>query len=71
MMMKLFVPSLEMAPLLDQLAVVKSGFCCNVQPVEGYGHEIFTLLPECVMVNVGAPAIWTTEIKLQNPPVNE
>jgi hypothetical protein len=33
--MKLFVPSLEMPLLSDQLTVVKSEFCCNVQPVEG------------------------------------
>ena len=55
--MKLFVPSLETPPLVDQLAVVKSGFCCKVQSVEGYGHKTFTLLPECVMVNVGARAV--------------
>ena len=71
MVMKLFVPSLETPPLVDQLAVVKSGFCCKVQSVEGYGHKTFTLLPECVMVNVGAPADGTTEIRLQKPPVKE
>ena len=67
----MFVPSLEMPPLVDQLAVVKFGFCCNVQSVEGYGHKTFTLLPECVMVNVGAPTVCRTEIKLQKPPVTE
>ena len=71
MVMKLFVPSLEMPPLGVQFAVVKSEFCCNVQPVEGYGHETFTVLPECVMVEVGAPAVCTTEMRLKNPPVSE
>jgi len=42
---ELLVPSLA-TPLLDvQLVVVKSPFCRNVQPVEGYGQDIFSLLP--------------------------
>lgn len=71
MVMKLFVPSLEMPPLVDQFAVERLEFCCNTKPVEGYGHDIFTLLPECITVNVGEPRVCTTEIKLQNPPVTE
>src|SRR5665213_1860037 len=71
MVMKLFMPSLVMPPPGNQLAVVKSGFCCNVQPVEGYGHETFIVLPDWVMVSVGAPAVCTTAMRLQNPPVKE
>jgi hypothetical protein len=50
MVIKLFVPSLEMPPLVDQPAVAKFGFCCSVQPVDGYGQEIFTLLPDVASV---------------------
>jgi hypothetical protein len=42
----LIVPLSEMPLLVDQLVVVKSEFCCNVQPVEGDGQETVTLLPE-------------------------
>ena len=66
-MMKLFVPSLEMPPLVDQFAVDRLEFCCNTKPVEGYGHEIFTLLPERVMVNIGGVmfvVLWTMTVKL-------
>ncbi len=69
MVVKLFVASLEMPTLADQLAVDRLEFCCNTKPVDGYGHEIFTLPPECMTVNAGAPTVCTTEIKLQNPPV--
>lgn len=44
--MKLFVPSLVTPLLADQLVVVKLEFCCSIQPVEGYGHKTFTLVPE-------------------------
>ena len=71
MVMLLIVPLSEMPPLVDQLVVVKSEFCCNVQPVEGDGQETVTLFPEWVMVNNGAPDVCNTPIKLQNPPVSE
>ena len=67
MIMKLFVPLLETPLLVDQLEVVKSEFCCNVQPVEGYGHDTITLLPERVMVNIGGVmlvGLWTMTVKL-------
>ena len=68
----MFTPSLEIPPLAVQPPVTaRLGFCCNVQPVEGYGHETVTLLPECVMVKGGAPRVCTTEMRLQNPPVSE
>lgn len=52
MLMKSFVPSLETVPPLGvQLVVVKSGFCCKVQPAEGYGQETFKPLPDCVMAS--------------------
>ena len=50
MVMLLIVPLSEMPPLVDQLVVVKSEFCCNVQPVEGDGQETVTLVPEWVIV---------------------
>ena len=72
MVMLLFVPSSEMVkPLVVQFAVPKSGFCCSTKPAEDDGHEMMTLLAECVTVNVGAPGVCSTEIKLQKPPVTE
>jgi len=53
MVKKLFVPSLETPPVGVQLVVVKSEFCCKVQPAEGYGQEILRLLPESAMANWG------------------
>jgi len=36
----LLVPSLETEkPMADQFVVPMFGFCCNVQPAEGYGHK--------------------------------
>jgi len=68
----LFVPSSEtVKPLVIQSGVLKSEFCCNVKSLEDDGQEMVTVFPECVMVNAGAPAVCTTEIKLQNPPVKE
>ena len=68
----MFVPSSEIVkPLVVQLAVFKSEFCCNVKPVKVDGHDTLMLLPECVTVNTGAPRVCTTEIKLQKPPVTE
>ena len=70
--MLLFVPSSKIVkPLVVQFAVLKSEFCCNVKPLEADGHEMVTLLPECVTVNMGEPMVCTTEIKLQKPPVTE
>ena len=70
--MLLFVPSSEMVkPLVVQFGVLKSEFCCNVKLLEADGHEMITLLPECVTVNVGEPKVCTTEIRLQKPPVTE
>ena len=54
MVRKLLVPSLETPALAVQLVVVKSGFCRKIQPVEGYGQEIFRLWPERAMVTWGA-----------------
>ena len=72
MVMKLFTPSVEMPPLAVQPpGTARLEFCCNVQPVEGYGYETVTLLPECVMVKVDAPGVCTTEMRLQKPPVSE
>jgi len=51
--------------------VLKLEFCCKVNPIEGEGQETITLLPECVTVRSGEPAVWTTEIRLQKPPVSE
>src|ERR1035437_5629074 len=70
--MLLFVPSSEMVkPAVDQLAVARFEFCCSTNPVEGEGHETFTLVPECVMVSVGAPAVCRREFRLQKPLVTE
>ena len=72
MVMLLLVPLSEMVkPLVGQIAAVTVVVCCKIQPVEGDGHETVMLRPEYVMVKVGAPAVCTTEIKLQKPPVNE
>jgi len=49
--MKLFVPSLDTPLAGVQLVAFKSGLCRKVKPVEGYGQEIFRLLPECVIAN--------------------
>ena len=60
MLMKLFTPSLETPPLGVQLAgTARLEFCCNVQPVEGYGHKTLMVLPDCVMVSNGAPRVCT------------
>jgi len=58
-------------PVVVQLAAFKLPFCCKTKPFEAEGHEIVTLLPECVMLNVGAAVVCTTKIGLQNPTVTE
>ena len=52
-------------------ALFTAVFCCNTKPVEGEGQEMITLVPERVMVRPGAPGVWTTEMRDQNPPVSE
>jgi hypothetical protein len=52
--MELFVPSLEVLPLLP-VQLDKSGLCCKVQFDEA-GQEIVRLLPERVPVNWGMRA---------------
>jgi len=70
MVMLLFVPLSEMPPLVDQLVAAKSGFCCNVQPVEGDGQETVTV-ESCglrAIVSSGAPGVCTAAAKAQKPP---
>jgi len=67
MVMKLFVPSLEMTGhpptcACVQLVVVKSGFCCKVQTVKvlfQYGQETLRAAPDSVVSNCGMPGIVT------------
>src|SRR5271165_6176875 len=69
----LLVPSSLVAPLkFDQLVVATLGFCCNRNPVEADGQEMITLFAAvCRIVKGGAPGVWITLIRLQNPPVTE
>src|ERR1039458_2657983 len=66
----LFVPSSEIPPLADQVVVVKSEFCSNVQFFQDEGHDTRTLLLEEVIVSVGrlmnTESLWSlafTQIK--------
>ncbi len=53
------------------MVVVKSEFCCRLQPVEGEGQETIAVLVEVsVIVSKGAPGVCTAK-RLQNPPVRE
>ena len=45
-------------------------FCCNEQAAV-LGQEIMTVLPEWEMGSQGSPAVCTTEMRLQKPPVTE
>ena len=72
MVMLLFVVSSEMVkPLVVQLVVARLEFCCSTKPDEADGHEILTVLPECVRLIAGEPGVCTTEMRLQNPLLTE
>lgn len=60
-----------MPELAVQFAAARLLFCCNVQPVDGDGHDTITWLPERVIVKGGAPGVCTTLMSDQNPPVSE
>ena len=73
-MMYLMVPlSVGVVAMLLQFGLAMLFvFCCKVKPVEVDGQEtiaVFELVR--LMERRGAPGVWTTENKLQNPPVSE
>jgi hypothetical protein len=47
-------------------------FCCRVNPAEDDGQDTIAVFEVVrLIVSSGAPAVWTVERKLQNPPVSE
>ena len=73
-MMYLIVPlSVGVVSTLLQFTVpTPFVFCCKLNPVEGDGQEtraVFVAVSK--MLNKGEPGVWTTESKLQKPPVKE
>ena len=47
-------------------------FCCKLNPVEGDGQETKAVfVAVSMMLKKGRPGVWTTESKLQKPPVKE
>ena len=48
---------LTVPPNRIQLVVLKSPFCCNIQPAEVDVHDTNTAVPAPVIVSVGAPAV--------------
>src|SRR6266581_496040 len=73
MLTLLIVPLSLMVPTkADQPAALFTLlFCCSTNPVEGEGQETITLVPDRVMVRLGAPGVCATEMRDQNPPVRE
>ncbi len=62
-----FVPLAVVQLLLtDQPAgMARLVFCCKLQPVTFCQYTV-TVLPEWLKYSVGAPGVWTTEIRPRN-----
>jgi len=72
MLTLLIVPLLLMVPpKADQPAALFTLLFCRSTNPEGDGQETITLVPDRVMVRLGAPGVCAMEMRDQKPPVSE